>query len=84
VYALVVGIGGSLHPSCHPGFDAFIREQMSKVVALPPAGSVFECFVDTSSFPFELRHWKDFVPDFEYAKDKPFFALLVPTIDTCR
>jgi dynein heavy chain, axonemal len=84
VYACIWGVGGNLQQSCHAAFDTFIREQMSKLVALPPAGTVFDCFVDTSLFPIELRHWKDFIPSFQYSKSKPFFSMLVPTLDTCR
>lgn len=83
-YALVMALGGSLHPNSHAAFDAFVRDATGKLGVFPSHGSVFEYFIDARVVPFELRHFEVSVPEFRFTKDRPFFQLLVPTIDTCR
>lgn len=52
--------------------------------AVVGAGLVYDYFVDMKATPIDLRSWSDIVPSFTYEKTKPFFQMLVPTIDTVR
>ena len=46
---------------------------------------MFDYYVDLKGTRgSDLRSWSDAMPSFQYDKRKPYFGMLVPTLDTVR
>ncbi|KAK9823491.1 hypothetical protein WJX72_003121 [[Myrmecia] bisecta] len=85
VFAFVWALGGNLISSTHAAFDAFARDLFGNLFSLPAAGRLYDYYVDLKSpRGADLRNWADAVPAFQYDRSKPYFQMLVPTIDTAR
>jgi dynein heavy chain, axonemal len=59
-----------------------VREQF-KGCALQSGINCFDFFLETKK-EYRFQPWTQKVEDFVFDKDKPYFSLLVPTIDTVR
>ena len=58
---------------------------MGDAVGFPSSGTVFDYYVDlTGPRGSDLRSWCECTPSFQYDKRKPYFQMLVPTLDTVR
>jgi dynein heavy chain, axonemal len=85
-FAYVWSIGGSIASDCYDRFDAFLRGHKASIlgqIRYGP-GTVFENFPDISNADAPWRRWSDVVPSFAYDREQPYFAMVVPTIDTVR
>ena len=52
---------------------------------MPPKGSLYDFYLHTSSESFGIWYpWSKIMPEFEFSKNKGFFELIVPTLDTVR
>ncbi len=85
-FAYVWSIGGSISSECHDRFDGFVRGHKSSILGQLRygPGSVFENFPDIVNADAPWRRWMDVVPAFSYDREQPYFAMVVPTIDTVR
>ena len=67
-----------LHRAC-------CRDVFGDAVGYPTSGTVFDYYVDLKGTRgSDLRSWSDSMPSFQYDKRKPYFGMLVPTLDTVR
>ena len=86
-FAYVWTIGGSIDSEGYDRFDGFMR---SGLKGTPLAslrwgpGSVYDCFPDVAAVDVPWRKWADVVPAFVYDRAQPYFAMVVPTLDTVR
>jgi dynein heavy chain len=74
--------GGNLHDSSMAKFDQFARDLLSQALnfSLPASLTIWDWKIDQ-----ETGSWVKWqVPAFEYAKNVPFFNLVVPTVDSTR
>lgn len=70
--------GHHLHRAC-------CRDVFGDAVGYPTSGTVFDYYVDLKGTRgSDLRSWSDSMPSFQYDKRKPYFGMLVPTLDTVR
>ena len=84
-FALVWSIGGSMSSAKWDEFSSLVRSlEPLKQVKFCAQGSLFDMFPDTADPEVPWRKWKDIVPTFEYDVSQPYFAMVVPTVDTVR
>ena len=86
-FAFVWTVGGSIASDGWEKFDNFMHAGMkgTPLAALRwGPGSVFDCFPDVAAPDVPWRKWADVVPAFAYDRAQPYFAMVVPTIDTVR
>lgn len=82
VFCFVWSVGGNVDLNTQDAFDNFCREIFEGFVRLPNQGTMYDFFVDFNSRSFVT--WESKVPEFKYNAAKPFFDILVPTVDTVR
>eukprot|EP00667_Euglena_gracilis_P000018 EG_transcript_18 len=81
-FAYVWAVGGNVDQPSQEAFDAFVREEMEAVCTFPGFGLCHDFCVDA-----QLRRlvpWESRVPTYTHDPRKPFFQILVPTVDTER
>jgi dynein heavy chain len=86
-FAYVWSVGGSISNDGYERFDAFVRGHKSEIgtqVKWPPGGTVYDGFPDIALPDAPWKKWADVVPSFTYDNNQPYFAMVVPTIDTVR
>lgn len=81
-FAFVWSVGGSCNEAGRQMFDAWCNSHELLRNTNFNASNVYGAFPDLSTRRFEP--WKNVIPSFEYDKDKSFFDLVVPTLDTTR
>ena len=83
-FCYVWSIGGNLKSANWDMFDTFVRNQFDENpdAKLGSGGDLFTYYVDVQYRRMEL--WERIVPKFVYDQTKPYFEMLVPTIDTVR
>jgi dynein heavy chain len=74
-------IGANVDQAAQDAFDAWLRDVMESV-PFPSHGSVFDFFLDFAAKKF--ISWETRMGEFLFDSKKPFFDILVPTIDTVR
>ena len=82
IFALMWSIGGNLDEEGMLKMDEYIRDSMNDICSFPPAGLIYDYFVDTKENVWSP--WHDTVPAFVYDKRTPYFQMLVQTVDTVR
>ncbi|KAL0246019.1 hypothetical protein GEMRC1_007235 [Eukaryota sp. GEM-RC1] len=80
-FALVWSIGAILTEDVRPDFDSFLRDLLKDKFPVT-SGSVFDYFINLKTA--ELHLWEEKVDDYSYDPNQPFFATVVPTVDTVR
>jgi len=87
-FSFVWTVGGSISSDCFPKFDAFVRGGGLKSTPLGSfrwgPGTVYDAFPDISASDIPWKKWLDVVPAFSYDRILPYFAMVVPTLDTVR
>lgn len=83
-FCYVWSIGGNLRSSNWDAFDTYVRNQFedNPDAKLGSGGDLFSYYVDVQYRRMDL--WERIVPKFVYDPNKPYFEMLVPTIDTMR
>ena len=86
-FAYVWSIGGSIDSEGYEKFDVFMHSglkgsPLDKLRWGP--GTVWDTFPDIANTEVPWRKWADVVPGFTYDRSQPYFAMVVPTIDTVR
>lgn len=83
-FCYVWAIGGNLKSASWDSFDTFVRNQFDDNgdAKLSSGGDLFSYFVDVQYRRMDL--WEKIVPKFVYDPKKPYFEMLVPTIDSVR
>ena len=76
VFGLTWSLGGTLHGSSRPMFDAFVRELST---GSTPSDSVYESFYDLSDKRWKL--WQTCVTEYEQPVPFKFSQIIVPTSD---
>ena len=86
-FSYVWTMGGSIASDAYDKFDEFVKKGLKGTrlgeLRWGP-GSVYECFPDIANPEVPWRRWNDIVPAFTYDKTQPYFAMVVPTLDTVR
>ena len=85
-FAYVWTVGGSISSEHYEKFDAFVRGHKGSVLGNTRfgTGTVFDSFPDIAQADAPWRKWADTVPAFAYDREQPYFAMVVPTVDTVR
>lgn len=81
-FAFTWGLGAALDERSKEYFDTTVRELFK--VGLPQAFTAFDYFFDLKAKDRTFKPWKEKVQSFQYAKEKPFFELMVDTEMTYR
>ncbi|KAF5287317.1 hypothetical protein FQR65_LT02190 [Abscondita terminalis] len=78
------GAGGNLLDSGREKFESFIHEQFDEHPdsKLPTGCNLWDLYPCKETH--RLQNWTNIIPAFAFDKDRPFFDMLVPTVDTCR
>ncbi|CAG9464970.1 unnamed protein product [Pedinophyceae sp. YPF-701] len=82
-FSFVWALGGNLKTEAWDAFDTFVRGQLEGDVAWPNRGTVFDYFVVAEN-DWQMKNWSESVSPFTYDPALPYFALIVPTLDTTR
>ncbi len=86
-FSYVWTIGGSIDAEGYDKFDDFVKKGLKKTpletLRWGP-GSVYDCFPDIAAPDVPWRKWADVIPAFAYDRAQPYFAMVVPTLDTVR
>merc|ERR1719171_3456206 len=81
LYSVVWSLGGNLHDSSRTKFQNFVKPKFKTFCPdFPEHEDLYQISVDAENVSFVRVH--DIVPDFEYDPDKPFFNLVVPTVES--
>ncbi len=84
-FALVWAIGGSMTHDSWLDFSGLVRGfEVFKLVRFGSSQNLFDVFPDISQKDVPWCRWIDVVPKFEYDVKQPYFAMVVPTVDTVR
>ena len=79
-------IGANIHDSSREKFDEFCKTRFKPLVsskyALLLQQDVYHVYVDLAAKSIKL--WDFIMPHFSYDPTKPYFSILVPTVDTTR
>jgi hypothetical protein len=81
-FSFTWGLGAALDERSKEYFDTTVRELFK--VGLPQAFTAFDYFFDMKAKERVFKPWKEKVQTFQYAKEKPFFELMVDTEMTYR
>ena len=90
VFSFIWSFGGNVEYTHHDKFDDWAREKLGEVDKLGPfpgGGTVYDYFVvtdDPNEPKGKFAQWETVVQPFVYSKEKPYFELLVPNVDTTR
>jgi dynein heavy chain len=85
-FAFTWSVGGSIAGDGYERFDAWMRGHKASVLGhlRYGPGTVFDSYPDIAQAEAPWRRWADAVPSFAYDREQPYFAMVVPTIDTVR
>jgi len=87
-FSYVWSIGGTITSEGYEKFDNLLKAGALKTTGLGAVrwgpGTVYDCFPDIANPEVPFRKWSDIVPSFTYDRELPYFAMVVPTIDTVR
>ena len=82
-FSIIWSLGGNLDTASREKFNEFARSKFELLeVPLPAEGSVYDYVVNDAKIEFES--WQERLPEFVYDPAKPFFSIMVPTMDTVR
>ena len=83
IFSVIWSLGGSLTDESRKRFDMFLREIEG---LFPSKDTVYEYFVDKQKKSW--AHWEEKAAaastNWHYSSTKPFYKILVPTVDTAR
>ncbi|KAF7987651.1 hypothetical protein HCN44_003514 [Aphidius gifuensis] len=84
IFSYIWGIGGNIIDTSREAFELFINNQFADNTdaRLPASGDLWNFYINVINQRMDL--WLKLMPPFIYDGDKPFFEILVPTIDTVR
>ena len=81
-FAFAWGMGGSLEFFGKERIDDIVKDGV-KSVSIPAKDTIYEYYFDSKK-DCVFKNWNTKVPPFVYEKELPYFALMVPTMDTYR
>jgi dynein heavy chain, axonemal len=80
-YCFLWCLGGGIKDADQEKFDEFVRDHLDDI-NFGPTALAYGAFLDIQTGKF--GKWTDIVPEFSFDIKLPYFALIVPTIDTAR
>ncbi|KAL0228525.1 hypothetical protein RCL1_004668 [Eukaryota sp. TZLM3-RCL] len=80
-FSVIWSFGACLVESSRPEFDGFLRDLVGNKFQIS-TGNVYDYSVDLNTG--DLTPWSELVSEYQYDPKVPFFAALVPTVDTVR